>query len=445
MGGTNGASDGRSAAGRALRNAGKLTLGRTGQGVMGFAAIALAARALGTDGLGQLAVLQSVIAAVAGLIRFDTTATVVRYAGGIDGTGEPARLGRLLRFAAGLDGLAALAASLVAVAAVALAGPLVGVPPDLGPVALVYAAGAGVLVLRGTPQGVLQTFDRFGLAAWASVLTPTVRVVGAAALWAADFGLPAFLWLWLGSQVASRGVLIALALRVAHAAGVLRREPGDARGTRDREHGIWAFAWGLNATRAFALVTQHGTILLAGALLGPAGAGLVRVARAVGEVVRKPVQSALSPAVLRELAQQMAAGLSAEQRTTVRRTAATGAVIAAAAFAVVLVAGKPVIEAAFGADYTAAYPAAVLLALANVGSIALAPVRQLIVASGRMVYVVGIPAVGTTVQITVLTMTFLEWGVIGVGIAGLARVAVGAVLLLTGARRIARDQAVPAG
>lgn len=436
-----GTSEARSPAGRVLRNAGKLGLGRTGHGVLGIAAIALAARTLGPEGLGQLAVLQSLVAAVAGLIRFDTEATVVRYGGRIDAAAEPGRINRLLRFAAGLDAVTALAAAAVAVGVVALAGPTVGVPADAGAMALVYAAGAGVLVLRGTPQGVVQLFDRFGLAASANVLTPAVRVAGGVALWQAEAGLAAFLALWLGSQVASRAVLIAFALAVAARAGVLRLRAGGEASHHGREDGLWRFAWGLNATRALGLVTQHGTILLAGALLGPAGAGLVRVARTVGEVARKPVQSALSPAVLRELTQHLASGADSARRTTVRRTAAVGALVAAGVCAVVILAGEPVIAGAFGAAYTPAYPAAVLLALANVGSIALAPVRQLIVASGRMRYVVGIPAVGTTIQVAVLILSFVEWGVIGVGIAALVRVAVGAVLLPAGARRVVRDGA----
>ena len=53
--------------------------------------------------------------------------------------------------------------------------------------------------------------------------------------------------------------------------------------------GIWSFVRTLYWQSNLELAQRHGLILLAGAMLGPAGAGMFRIAREFADVLAKPV------------------------------------------------------------------------------------------------------------------------------------------------------------
>ena len=60
-------------------------------------------------------------------------------------------------------------------------------------------------------------------------------------------------------------------------------------GAKRRFPGLWGFVGTLYWQSNLDLAQRHGLILLAGVLLGPAGAGMFRVAREFADVLAKPV------------------------------------------------------------------------------------------------------------------------------------------------------------
>ncbi|MCZ7684798.1 MAG: oligosaccharide flippase family protein [Sandaracinaceae bacterium] len=145
----------------------KLLLGSGAAAVLGFVTTAVAARALGPDGYGNVVVVRSFAAAVAAFASFQTPVAIIRFgAAALAGKSTP-RLATLVRGGLLIDTASALVGGVAgAVVGWALI-PTLGLEPAVRPWLFVYLVGVP-LVVQGVPSAVLRLYDRYS--AYAAVL-----------------------------------------------------------------------------------------------------------------------------------------------------------------------------------------------------------------------------------------------------------------------------------
>lgn len=412
---------------RLLRNAGLLLGGKAANAVLSLVVLAVAARALGPEGLGRLVLLQALVQLVAELVKFQSWQGVVRF-----GTAHPEDIDRILSFSLLLD----LAAALTGVAALALGGGWLarrlGWPEDVA--ALVPLYGTALLALvPGTAQGVLRLFDRFDWLAAQSASANAVRLVGALAAWGLGGGLASFALVWWVAALVAGVLPFVLAPRELASRG-RRFRPVWPAGIRAGHPGILAFFCLTSANSIIALAPGHLAALIIGTLLGPAAAGLFRVAKQIADAAAKPGDF-LAQALYPEAARLAAEGGSVRLRALLVRLGVLSASIGAAALAVIVLFGEPLVALIAGPDFFGALAVMVWLAAAAALVMATAPAEPTLIALGRAGHVVAAKGAAALLHVALLAGLVPLLGLSGAGVAALAAASLSGALLWLGVLR----------
>ncbi|MDT8438831.1 MAG: oligosaccharide flippase family protein [Wenzhouxiangellaceae bacterium] len=403
-----------------LRNAGILAGGKLVHGVLSFIALALAARTLGIDEFGLLALLHGLVMTLAQLANFNSWQTVVRYGADALERLDRAGLRRILMFAFGLDLLAAaLAAVLILLFAVPVAR-LLGVPEELLPVARIYAFTALLLIGGNTGFGILRLLDRFDRLAIQNTSISLVRALGSLALFLTGGDLVGFLVVWAGAIALSRLLLYVFSAREIARRALGAPWQGDWRVRLAPVAGIWRFAIGTHLIGTLRLTEARLGLLLVGALLGPAAAGLYRIAQQFADVVAQPIDKLLVPALLPELTRSAARGDTAGRRDLVLRPALASGAFALFVLVVLGLFGRSLIALSVGPEFTDAWPVMMLLILAALPIAATFSLEPLLISLGRLRATILARIAASTLYIVLLVVLTNSLGLIGAGLAALA-------------------------
>ncbi len=423
---------------RVFRNAGVLMSGRAAAGLLGFAALAVTARGLGPELFGVLALVHSYTRVIAGLIKFQSWQAVIRYGAQCLVEDRRRDLQRLLVLTTALDVVSAVVGMAVAMALAPLIAPLLGLSADQVHLAVLYSAVI-LVSLRATPVGTLRLFDRFDLSAAQNTVRPAVQLVGAAIAFASGGGLGAFLLVWFLAAVLDNLTLLFLGWREAARHDLVRGiEPlSSLRGVSERHPGVWRFVWTTNFNTSLATVLEHVSTLAVGWVLGPAPAGLFRIATRVAKVLETPA-TMLRQTIYPELAKLAAGGgRGAIGGAALRAGVWTGAA-AALALIVLALLGETVLRLTAGVAFVAAYGVMMLLAVATAikgYGLALGPVM---LAIGRPDLLFKVNLVLTLLFVPLLIVLLANLGLIGAGIATVAHAAIGiTVLTILATRKLA--------
>lgn len=400
---------------RIFSNAGLLLSRRAVAALMGLAYLALAAQTLGPESFGALVLVHAYVVVISRVTSFQSWQAVVRYGADCLSPERRTDLQGLLTFSLYLDiGSSAIGAA-IAVAAMPWIGPQLGLGPDVVAMAQLYAVLA-LFMLRAVPNGVLRLFDRFDLLANIQLISPSIRLTGVALAFFTGAGLWAFLLTWFLASLAANLSLMAYAWRELARQRMLKGFRPRLRGLITPHPGLWRFIWTSNLHATLALAKTHGTTLAVGWVLGPAAAGIFKIAAEFANVLVKPT-SLLNQTVYPELAKLASSGAMARIGKVVRRA---GFVTAAGAAGVVLLAallGQPILTFAVGTEFLDAYPVMILLVLAaalGLGGFALDPAM----------FVMGRPDIPLRINVCVTLLYFPAFllllhllGTVGGGIA----------------------------
>ncbi|UPG74644.1 oligosaccharide flippase family protein (plasmid) [Roseomonas gilardii subsp. gilardii] len=417
---------------RILRNAGLVLGGKAATALLNLAAFGLAMRSLGAAEMGVLVLVHGFAQTASSLVKFQSWQAVLRYGAGSLGPERRPAFQALLRFTFGLDIGSGVVGSLACALAAWFLGPSFGWPPEVVPLAALYATSTAFLV-TATPIGLLRLFDRFDLLARRDAMGAGFRLAGAALAAACGAGLPGFLAAWYLATVLGGIVLMAAAWREVSRRGLLRREAGAPRlGAAEAHPGIWGFAWSTNLMTTLSLGSTHLATLCVGWMLGPTEAALFSLARQIGEAALKPSRF-LTPALYPELARLAAARDRAALRRLLRRGLALSTLVALLFLLVLAVLGEWLLRLVGGAEAGGAYQVMLLLAAAASISFAGFALEPLLVSMERHGLALRLRAIATAVYVP-LALAGLAWlGLPGAGVASI----LSALLLLAG-------QAMPA-
>lgn len=404
---------------RPLRNAGLLLVGKGVQGLLSLISFAIAARALGVEAFGMLVLLQNFALTVAHFVTFASWQVVVRYGAEALERGDKTRFRRITGFAVILDLFAALLGIALILLTVGPAARLFEIPDEMIGTARLFGLVVAFMVGGNASLGVLQLFNRFDLLVIQNTVIQIVRVVGSVFFLITGGGLAEFLLVWFLGIAISRVVLARFALRELGRRGLGGLPEGSFRKVLSPVPGIWRFAVGTNLISTLKLIEAKVGLLIVGWLLGPAAAGLFRVAQQFAEVVTQPVNKILVPAIYPELTRLTASGNAAARRDMVLRPALIAGMVALLAFAFLVLAGKWLIVISVGEAFRSAYLLMILLTLAGLPAAATFSLEPLLISIGRVRATLVARSVATALYLGLL-FGLLHWqGLEGAGVASI--------------------------
>jgi len=287
---------------RAARNFGRLLRGRGVAAVLELLTVAILARSLSPAEFGQIVLIQTYVLIVRGLFNFRLFEAVIRFGVPAVETRDDVSLRRLLRLTLFID----LAASALATVVALLAAPLVAVFLDWDS-SLVLAAMlySSVLVTAGigTPKGILRLFDRFDVLGIQLMVSPVLRLAGVILALALGANLLWLLAILAVGTLAGNFYLIARGWQVfrGRVGGSVLRGPS-LKAWQEAFPGLRAFLTIVYVQTNVDMLPKHISTLLAGSLLGPAAAGMLRLAREATKILSKPgalLQQVLFPDLVR--------------------------------------------------------------------------------------------------------------------------------------------------
>lgn len=396
-----------------LRNAAYLGSSKVGGALLSLIALACAGRALSPALFGTLAVVHTYAKGVSGLVKFQTWQFIVRFGAPALVQGDVERFRNVTRFSFGLD-LASGAIGLAAgMALLPFLARWVGIEDEDFYLALLYCTLIPIMT-AATPTGILRTLDRFDHIAVQQMITPLLMAVGGTASYIFDLGFAGFVITWFVAELLGDLMLwfyAARELKLKNIRGALR--PAIFAPAR-RIKGAWDFVWTTNI--AFSIWSAWGPIsnVIVGGIMGPAAAGLFRIAETFFDSAGKPagfLAKSFYPEIMR---------LDPTSKKPWQLAVRTGVVSGGIGFAMlllVMIGGQPLISLVFGKRYIEAFDLLQIMAISLVVNTASFPLESLLYMAGRQRAALVAGAAAAVLYCIFLVVLVQQYGLMGAGIA----------------------------
>lgn len=273
---------------RVLKNFAVVLRGKGIAAILTLAAMALMAHALPVLEFGLVVLLHTYVLAIRGFLNFRTYEAIVKFGVPLHEAADTEGLKSLLKTTTLVDIGSGLAATLVGVGAASVAGHFLHWDADMVALARLYSL-VMLSTIFNTPNGVLRIYDRFDALSVTYIVGPFLRLSGVLLAWLNDAGMAAFVAVWAIAFVLENSWLFVRGhLELKQQTGSSLWAGGNWKNalniTPELRHFIAVVYWQTNLD----LLPKHLAILLAGALLGPAAAGMFRLARDFSSILSKP-------------------------------------------------------------------------------------------------------------------------------------------------------------
>ncbi|BAV63732.1 lipopolysaccharide biosynthesis protein [Sphingobium cloacae] len=396
-----------------LRNASYLGSGKLGGALLSLIALACAGHALSPALFGTLAVVQAYASGVSALVKFQTWQFIVRFGAPALVRKDIGRFREVTRFSFGLD-LASGAAGLIAgMALLPFLAQWVGIAREDVYLALLYCTLIPIMT-AATPTGILRTLDRFDHLAVQQLVTPLLTAIGGIVCYAGGLGFAGFVITWYVAELAGDMLLWFFAARELKRRDIHHAlRPGLFAPAR-RIGGAWDFVWTTNIAHSIWSAWGPLSNVIVGGMLGPAAAGLFKIASTFFESAGKPanfLEKSFYPEIMR---------LDPASRRPWRLAVRTGVLaggLGLVMLLVVMAGGEPLISLVFGKRYVEAFSLLQVMAASLVVSTATFPLESLLYMAGRQraaLVAEGLAALAYGVMLVAMIHGF---GLIGAGIA----------------------------
>lgn len=416
---------------RILKNFGVILRGHGIAAIFTFSAMALMANALPAVEFGLVILLHTYVLAVRGILNFRTYEAIVRFGVPMHENGENESLKGLFRTTTLIDLISGVFATLAAVAVASVAGGVLNWNEQMQSLASVYSL-IMLSTVSNTPNGILRLYDRFDALSIFYMVGPSIRITGTVIAWATGAGMHTYIVIWGLAFIAENCWLFIrghLELN-KHLDGGLWRGGSWRKAkfnTREFRHFIAIVYWQTNVD----FLPKHLSILLAGSLLGPAAAGMFRLARDFSSVLSKPAMM-LREVLFPDLTRILHSGAEGFHKLGFRAVGAAGA----AGLLLVLIsipAAAPLLGI-IGSEYTEAAPLVTLMLLAGTFELAASPLRAAAYAMGKVGQVLRIYLLSVLIYFGLFGVLTPVMGLPGPGVSA----SVGTLLTLLLMMRLVR-------
>ena len=399
---------------RVFKNFGVVLRGRGIAAAFNVVALALMANALSPVEFGLVVLLHTYVLAIRGFLNFRTFEAIVKYGVPLHASGDNDGLRKLLRITTSIDVMSSIVATALGIAAASITGKFVNWDTQMVTIAAIYSLTLLTTAI-GTPNGILRLYDRFDVLGIWYTISPGIRFFGVVFAWFFDAEMLVFIGVWAAAFVFENIWIYLRGHREVHQ----HMSESIWRGFRSRElretspefrHFMGVIYWQTNVD----LLPKHLAVLLAGSLLGPAGAGMFRLANDFSTVLSKPglmLREVLFPDLSRML-HNKEAGFHELGYRAVRIAGASGLLMVLLSIPL----GAPILGI-IGQDYTPAAPLMTLMLLAATFELAGSPLRAAAYALGGAGTVLRIYALSSFVYLSLFYVFTPPLGLIGPGVA----------------------------
>jgi O-antigen/teichoic acid export membrane protein len=401
-----------------FKNAGVLLLGNIGAAIIGFASLALTARALGTEGLGTLVLITTYVLVVDKLINFQSWQVIIKYASEALKSNRKDDFKSILKFGYILDISAAIVGAIVA----ALVACIFGQWQDWKPDAIIMAAFYSATILShisGPPTAVLRLFDRFILFSIITFSASLIKLVGVIVITVTTPDLWMFILLWAITDIIGNVLLIIFSVCELKKQGYGHIHQASTKKMAARFPGIWSFVITTNLNGSIRLASKEADVFFIGALLSPAAVGVYKVAKQIANILAMlidPLYQTIYPA----LAKLNAAADSKGIVKMATGAAAVASFVSILVFSLIAAISEPLLLHVFGLEFIAAKPVMLWYAFAVVLAVASFPISPIIVAKGHPMGLLLTLLISTALYFSVLPWFIAKHGVVGAGMAYVA-------------------------
>ena len=404
----------KSASKRVLKNFGVVLRGRGIAAIFNLAATALMAHGLRATEFGLVILLHTYVLAVRGILNFRTYEAIVRFGVPLHENGENKKLKRLFRTTTLIDLTSAIAATLLGIFAASFAGGFLHWDAQMISLAGLYSL-VMLTTVSNTPNGILRLYDRFDALSIFYTVGPAIRITGVVFAWAADADMSIYIAIWATAFVLENTWLFIrghLELKkhinshIWH--GGNWREI--CKTSREFRHFIAVIYWQTNVD----LLPKHLSVLLAGSLLGPAAAGMFRLARDFSSILTKPammLREVLFPDLTRIL-HTKSEGFHELGFQAVKAAGVVGLLLVLLS----IPAAGPILGI-IGPEYTEAASLLTLMLLAATFELAGAPLRAAAYAMGKVAHILRIHVFSILIYLGLFYVLTPVMGLPGPGIA----------------------------
>ena len=401
---------------RVLKNFGVVIRGRGIAAAFSVLATGLMANALPATEFGLVILLHTYIMVIQGVLNFRTFETIVRFGIPLGDAGDDKGLRSLLRSTMMIDIAAALLATILGITAAPLAGHFLQWDSDMVGWAPMYS----LIILataNGTPSGILRIYNRFDALSVQFTIAPALRFLMVSIAWAMDAPMPVFIIAWGSAFAVGHIYMIVRGLKELKTHMKSSLWSGfHWREICNRPREFWKFTGIVYWQTFIDLLPKHVSMLLAGALLGPAAAGLFRLAREFSTVLTHPamlLREVLFPDLTRSFHAQDGGFQSVPWKTALIAGASGLAFVILSLFI-----GRPVLGF-IGEEYVVAAPLLSLMLLAATFELAGASLRAAVYAMGQASSILRIHLIGIVTYMALFFVLTPMTGLIGPGLAGI--------------------------
>ena len=345
----------------------------------GAAQLFIAARILGPEGFGALAVIAAAAAIIHGLAAAPGGDAVATFATRAMAEGRPWEATRVLRFTLA----ASLGLSLAAYAVIALLASvsgLIGIDSAHREAAMLYGLVGVFTAMQTETQTALRLADRVPLTFAATAAGALVRVGLLVAAGRADAGLEAVVLAYAAGAAVYGAGLFAAATASAHRAGM----PGLLRSLSiSVPTDVRRFQIGIFGRTVLEALSRNADAILAAQAAGAQNVGLYRGARQITDAAQRPLAMARLSAQT-EHSRLWRYGLGSELRRSVLRFTLLSAMLAAVGFGLLAAFREPIARLVLGEPFSGSASALLILIPGAFLANAVAPFAALPLASGRV-------------------------------------------------------------
>ncbi|CAN1485857.1 RfbX Membrane protein involved in the export of O-antigen and teichoic acid [Methylophilaceae bacterium] len=422
---------------RVLANFWILIRGRGAAAIMAFGATALMARALGPAEFGMVILIHTYAMLVRALFDFGSMDAIVRYGVPAHDAGDSHALGRLIKVCRRIDKQASIAATLLALIVAPVAGPFMGM--DSQHVILLTAYSLVLLTTGiGTAGSILRLYNRFDILGRYMTIAPTMRFMGVVIAWWLSAPIQVFVAIWAIAYAAENFYLMWHAKHKYNThikqalAGVSVKDAklSDFEGLR---RFLWVTYWQSNLD----VLPKHITTVLVGYLLGPAEAGLLRLARELSSMLSKPAVL-IRQVIFVDLTRNWNQGNQAFD-VIAYHTALLGGALGLLFVLTCYFFGEHLLVTLLGQQFAAAKSVLTLMLLAATLDLAASPLRSALYAIGKAFSALRLHIFSTAIYLVLFIFLTSKFGLIGAGLATSSAAAltlIGMLLLMRKNKRL---------
>ncbi|WP_336803669.1 lipopolysaccharide biosynthesis protein [Erwinia aphidicola] len=399
-----------------LRNAAYLASSNALSALLGLVALSCAGKGMSTQMFGVLVVIQAYAKGISDVIKFQTWQLVVKYGATAVDNKNIRQFRDVISFSFALD----IASGAIAVVAGMLLLPLLAHSLGLDRQSLWLAILYCTLIpslAASTPTGILRAVDRFDLIAIQQAVRPLLRAAGSVISYLGDLGFAGFIITWYASNLIGGVLYWWFAARELRRRNIHHALRPRLFAPASRLAGAWNFVWTTNFAHSIWSARNSCSTVLVGIVLGPAAAGLFKIATSFLDATGSPaklMEKSFYPEVMRldpRSSQPWLLGL---------KSACLAGGIGVLVALLVMVVGKPVISSVFGEQYLQAYHLIEIMLGAIVVSMLGFPQESLLFMAGKQRVFLVAQTLSSASYIALLIVLSHFFGVSGAAYAYLA-------------------------